>query len=536
MENNERQNSKLSIDRDAQIQVVVNNAGADEITINLGRVFHRMKLNRRIYAWVLVLCMTVGACAPLLMYQFTRAPLTVSSVVTLKYRVANNAEVTDSAAAEIDTEVTDLTAPDGGTLDLNQITSSYVLQNALDGLKLSHPISTGTLRNNITVERILSEESRRQQEVAASMVEDKNNGAYTAVQELQLKYENTFVVSLKNGFGEEDARTRVELKDDELRQVLDQVLTWYNEYLVMTYANIKLPDDEISAIDVENIDILESLDQLRTAVENLYAYCESKPLSIQAYRSWRTGRSLLDWMETMETVRDVSVEYLYSYIYTNSIVKDKNMMITRYQYQLRDAQTRLDVINENIATVQTILDSYKNDEIYVSMQESDAAKTTKTTTDYYNELILQQAENYAQAERLEVRIADLQDKVASLGKVGSETTAEAENLEAAKDELESVINASLAVYNAISEHMEELLEQPIYTTYAVHSTALGKTDNFLSASMKRIIIGLVLGAIIGCGLWFVSAVAPEFSQKRKEEEETSAKTNASGTEEEATEQ
>lgn len=524
MENNERQDNKLMIDRDAQIQVVVNSAGEEEDVIDLGRVFHTMKLKWRIYAWVLVLCLTVGACAPLVLYQFTREPLTVSAVVTLKNYEIEDPDLTDEELEELEEEqgpdfekplvpVNNLTAPDGEELDLSQVTSAYVLQQALDGIALSTEVSLADIRSNVSVQRILSEESKRQQELAASMVEAKSAEAYATIKELELRYENTFVVSLTNGFGKEKA----ELREYELKQVLENILSAYNDYLVETYADMQLPDDMISVIDVENNDILESLDQLRTAVQALYDYCDEKPDQIKEYRVWRTGRSLADWMETLKTMREVNVDYLYSYVYTNSIVRDRDAMVTSYQYQLREAQTQLDTVNEGIETLQEILDRYKNDEIYVSMQESDAAKSTKTTTDYYNELILQQAENYKTVEPLETKIADLQEKIASLSAIAATDVVDQEKLDEANAELENAIETSLAAYKAIRTHMEDLMEQPLCTTYAEHSAALGKQENFLVASMKNMLIGIAAGAVIALGLWFLSGLAPEFRHKKEEE-------------------
>ncbi len=132
-EKKERRDSLIpSGDRDSRIQVVVNQTRDDsEMEIDLVRVFHNMKLKLRIFAWVILLCLALGLCAPLLMYQFTKAPLTVSSVVTLRYDVVKR-----SASGQIlsSAPVGDLTAPDGGELDLSQVTASYVLQNALEGL------------------------------------------------------------------------------------------------------------------------------------------------------------------------------------------------------------------------------------------------------------------------------------------------------------------------------------------------------------------------------------------------------------------
>lgn len=518
MDRDERQNDRaLTLDKDAQIQVVVNQSDFDDDSIDLGRVLHNLKVKRRVYAWVLLLCFVAGISASLLVHQLTEEPLTVSSVVTLKYEIANpeldeNAVLAPDDETPLTVPVSDLTAPDGEELDLNQVTASFVLQSALSGIELSEPVTLSNLRDNMRIDRILTEDSRRQQEVAASMIEDKNNAAYSQVQEISLTYDNRFVVSLTNGFGEEDSRVKTNLKDSELRLVLDRVLDAYNEYLVTTYADIKLPDDEISVIDTENLDILESLDLLRTAVRNLYDYCDEKPDAIKAYRSWRTGRSLANLMEDLELARNVNVDYLYSYVYTNSIVKNRDTMITNYQFQLRNAQSELDVVNENIATAQTILDNYKNDEIFVSMQESDTSKSTQTTTDYYNQLILQQAENYGKAAELETTITDLQDKLASLS-----ANTELANTEQASAELSNAIEVCHKAYEEILAQMEEIITSPFYTTYADHSVAQGKSKSFISAAAKKMVVGGLAGLVIGCGLWFLSALAPEFRSKKEKE-------------------
>ena len=500
------QNRALSVDKDTHIQVMLNTVGDAEDEIDLGRVFHKMKMRSRVYAWVLVLCLLVGLCAPLLLYQLKGEPLTVSSVVTLDYDVGREKRVSGRAQPVIEwTPVSDLTAPDGTELDLMQVTSSYVLQNALNSMQLSQPITISNLRDNIRIERILTEDSRRQQEVASSMISDKNTQAYTQVQGIKLTYENKFVVSLTNGFGNEDSRVKLELKDGELRVLLDRILSYYNEYLVKTYLNNRLPDDEISVIDIDNLDILESLDLLRTAERNLYNYCNGQPDAIKSYRSWASGRTLADWMETLQTIARVNINYLYSYVYTNSIAKDKTSMITSYEYQLRTAQNSLDEINENIATVKSILDSYKNDEIYVSMQESDASKSTRTTTDYYNQLVIQQADNYAAAAELETTVADLQSKIASLQSVTDQSS-----VGTADEELRNAVDTTYTVYQQIREHMAEVFASAEYTHYADHSTAQGRIKNFISANLKGMLIGAVSGAVIGCGLWFAAGLLSEF--------------------------
>ena len=502
-----RKDQVLSVDRDANINVVVNQPSAD-IEIDLKRVFHNFKLRTRAYAWLMIFCIVAGIAGSLVLHQFNEKPYKVSSVVTLKYQVSNP-ELLENPEAPPTIPVANLTAPDeSGDLDLNQITGSYVLNNALNSMELSQPVTLSSLRSNISIDRILTEDSRRQQEIAASMVEDKNNNAYNQVMDIQLTYDNRFVVSLTNGFGEENSNKKYYLKNDELKELLDQVLAAYNDYLVITYADTRLPDDEISVIDVENLDLLESLDLLRDATNNLYDYCDNQPTAIKSYRSWRTGRSLNDLMKDLRTATEVNVDYLYSYAYTNSIVKDSKSMITNYQFQLRNARTELDKVNENIATTQTILDNYKNDEIFVSMQESDTAKSTQTTTDYYNAKVLEQSDNYDQAEKLEVKIVDLEDKLESL-KANNGLA----DTEQASEELASAIRICQNAYQQINLQMQEIMTSPFYTTFADHSVAQGKDEGLFAKTGKQMAIGGVLGALIALALWFISALAPEFRRK-----------------------
>lgn len=510
----------LENNENRQIQLVVNRPDAEETTIDLGNVFHNMKIKKRLYAWVLVLCLVVGICAPLLLYQFKKPELTVSSVVTLRYEapIEEDAlkirEGTKALSEAEFAQVTDLTAPDGTELDLNQITSAYVLQTALDGMNLTKPITAAALRNNIAIRTILTEESQRTKEALAGLAEAKNASVYDQLQRAEMKYQNRFVVSLTNGFKEdEESLTATDLTDAELKLLLDRILTIYNDYLVRTYADIRLPEDVISVIDTEELDVLDSLDQLRTGIDKLYDYCNEKTDTVKAYRSWQTGRSLEDWMETLKTFKSINVDYLYSMVSENAITNDKTTLLTGWKYLLRAAQNELDEVNERITETATLLKNYKNDEVIVSMQESDAAKSTKASTEYYNSLVLQQVKDYEKVAELKTTIADYTDRITRMN-----DATQTEVTDEVKAELARSVASAQALYTQINAHMEELFESPLYKTYEDHSAPQGKLQSFLAANAKKMIIGGVAGAVIACGLWFLAALIPEFSKNRKEEE------------------
>lgn len=273
-------------------------------------------------------CILVGVSAPLLMYQFNKPMMTVSSVVTLRYDAPNpeyeEAEKQNDAEAmrELDktVPVSELVTPEGEDLDLSVVTSSPVLQQALSCLTLSSPVTIENLRNNITVTRVLTEESSRTKEVLAGLAEAKNADVYNRLEGTKLKYQNRFVVSLTNGFGE----SKAELKDEELKLLLNRVLDAYNDTLVKQWADVHLPEDKISVIDTENQDLPEVLDSLNTALEDLYNYCDGQTDSVKEYRSWQTGLNLNEWMTTIRTVQETSVEYLDAYVYAKGLIRDKD--------------------------------------------------------------------------------------------------------------------------------------------------------------------------------------------------------------------
>ena len=526
LENNERPNGGLLPEKDTRIQLVVNNQDAEEDTINLGRVLHNAKVQARVFAWVLVFCILVGISAPLLLYQFNKPMMTVSSVVTLRYEVPNPAY--EAAEKRNDTQamkeldktiaVSELITPEGEDLDLSVVTSSPVLQQALSGLMLSVPVTIENLRDNITVTRVLTEDSSRTKEVLAGLAETKNADVYTRLESTEMKYQNRFIVSLTNGFGNTDSGARAELKEEELKILLNRVLDAYNDSLVKQWADLHLPEDKVSLIDSETQDLPEVLDSLNTALNDLYSYCEVQPDSVREYRSWQTGLNLNEWMDSIRTAQETAVDYLDAYVYAKGLIRDKDTVRLTFRYRLRTLQSDLDKVNEEIAANAELLKSYKNDEVYVSMQESDGSRSTKMTTDYYNDLILKQMEAYKQASELQTQIAETQNKLDRLN-----SSVKADEISEAETALENTVSTVRELYTGVRNHMTELFSSPLFTTWSEHSAPQGEAPNYLKVSAKKMLIGAGIGAVIALGCWFLAALAPEFRRGRKEEEKEAAK-------------
>ena len=75
----EKKENALSIGNDSKINVVVNRSSDEDGLVDLVSVFSNMKRKSGFFVWVIVLCMVVSVCAPLLLYEETSSSCSVGS-------------------------------------------------------------------------------------------------------------------------------------------------------------------------------------------------------------------------------------------------------------------------------------------------------------------------------------------------------------------------------------------------------------------------------------------------------------------------
>ena len=121
-------------------------------------------------------------------------------------------------------------------------------------------------------------------------------------------------------------------------------------------------------------------------------------------------------------------------------------------------------------------------------------------------------------EVIEVQITDINGKIANL----TESTNAQTDIEIG-DELTNTLERCKQIYQMIRDYMTEIFNGSASNMYAIHSTAYGKTPGFIQQNLKYILIGLVVGAILACGCWFMSGLITEVKRgKHFDEPETEA--------------
>ena len=129
-------NVLTEIEKNKKVEVVVKrDAAAEGTELDLVRVFSNMGKKKRVYAWLVLFCMLVGLAVPLLRAEMAESTESVSAVISFIYPGAK-----------------DGLAPDRTTLDVNYVTSSYILQSAMARTHLSASIPVNALERNISIE------------------------------------------------------------------------------------------------------------------------------------------------------------------------------------------------------------------------------------------------------------------------------------------------------------------------------------------------------------------------------------------------
>ena len=500
--NNNEENKVIekeeSIENSKKIDLYINNNESnDESGINIMNIFGYMKKRFHIFAFIILITFIIGLLVPFMMYSLKDKNEEAIAILGFDYEGAE-----------------DGLAPDGSSLDISYIKqSSFLIQNALSNVELSKNLTAALIQSNITITGVLTDETKQQQEIIDELKEAKSTDYAKLVQEFSPKYKAQYIITLKNGFKENENSKKINLPTKELSQLLSAILSAYADYFNETYRDLVLPSNQIDAIDTNSLDYLDILDEVYNYLTYLENYCLARKDYVSGYRA-SDGMSFSDLASIIHTVKSSDIDYIYSYIYLNNVSKDPALQITNYKYQKRQANLDLVEVNEAINTTKNSIDNYKTDKVVISSADNNQTTTVDVTSDYYNNLVLELNSLNEQKTALEERITILDKRIEMLE--GTPAT------EAEVAKAESYINSALAnansIYNIVYDHSDELVSSNAYQNQYMHAIITSDADS-IKDSMKLFLIGAGAGLFIGLAAWAVDAFILEIrdSQRRQKE-------------------
>ena len=470
--------------------------GQDGNVIDLVRLFSTMKKRRGIYLRVCAALILIGMAAALFMNTAFPPHPAAKAIITLNYEGAEEGR-----------------APDGGLLETDALKNTYVVSSALSSIELSEELTPASVADNLKVERILSDETKKELQAISGM-DAKSNDYYEAVKALQLVYTNRIVVTLDNGFtiGEET----LTIPDAELIRLLDRIIDAFRGWMVTEYADTSRPETFLdTGRDVGN-DYLEQLDRLSAFLGSLKKFATARANDFPEFRSSSNGISFADVRTMIDREASVETDNIQAHVYLNSISVDPSLILDTLNFQLDGLKIDRTEKMEDITTVETAIETFKNEQIDILRQEGQASMSATISTDYYNSLVIKHSDLLAELSAVDRKIKQVEDRIAGYTTAATATAAE-------KNEIEKKIEAACRNCNTIAALLYDLNEELI--TSGGFGSAMTNSVSALVKDRKSLIkavgVGVGAGAAAGLVLWFANALVLEFkysSGKAKEDE------------------
>lgn len=477
-------------DASQKVELYVSHQNEGDGEVSLVSVFHNMAAKKKIFLRLIAIFLIVGLIVPMFIAEITRKSSDASAVVKLTYQNVNGRTPEEKK-------------PDRLSFSAN------VIAAALDETKLKDQLSVSRVEANITVEQLLTEGVRQRIEVLQEQIKASGSTVGQAAN-ITLQYEDTYIVTLKNGFGDPDSSRKTYLSSGEISDLLNNIIKGYNNYLYETKADYDLPEGDLSDAATGDLDYLESLDLIKTVMDSFKKYCDEKAGLYPDYTSASTGLSFNDLSSVISSFIDVDLSYLSATLISGGISKTPADMLNRFVYSLRNAKLELSKVEGNIASVQKIIDEYQNERISVTGSEEQKEQSAIITTEYYNDLVLSQVELYDRQAELSQTIADLESRVVAFGAEVSQ-----DELAKADADFNKVYGNASEVYELVSEYAKEFINSDTIVDGFMNTTsAQTKSVSFFSASnIKKAVVGGVAGAVIACCLWFAAGFVEEFRKE-----------------------
>lgn len=480
-------------EKNQKVEVFVKRDGGEDATeLDLIRVFSNMGRKKGIYIWVIILFMLIGFSIPMLMTELDKETDSVSALVSFLYPEAKMAK-----------------APDGSDLNIRYISSSYILQRALKKTKLTKAPSISSIEKNISVETLLTESTRQNLEVMQKVTEtSKDSRDFASVLNLNYEYDGKYIITLTNGFSNNGSEKKMFLSGNELSALLNNIVETYNEYFFTTYSNMILPDNNLDSINNTELDYIERLDEIVNLFKSLSAYCTDKnKKEYLTYRSKKDGLSFADLNDCIKLMKDIDVDYLYSYIFTNNITTGRQATKIKYEYNLNNTEREYNAVLASIANNASLISEYKNDNIAVSIAEEGANKVSSTVTNYYNSLIMNQAEYYERKAELGEQIANLNYKITGF----STTNKDSSQIDYMEQEIKKLENSCKTIYELTKEHAEEIIESASYKNSYISFIGAQYDGNslFNAETIKKLLIGMIAGILLAVFIWGMDGLIEE---------------------------
>lgn len=423
--------------------------------------------------------------------------------------------------------------PEGNTFDVNTIKNPTVIESALTELGLSVK-SLEKIRQNIFIDGIIPSDAIDKITTYKSVYENAS-GSSSALSAAQAMLDTSYYpTQFKVTFN----YSSTGFDEGEAVDVFNTMLECYRDYFISTYGSNEVLGSAVKSIDYTEYDYAETVDIFDSTLTTLKSYVDNLASEdTTRFRSNSTGYTFSDLSESISTIQIIDLDILSSYITVNNVTKDKDSLITYYQYRIDSLTREKTVAEEKLASIVESIDSYQKDTIMVF---GNGTETTDTEYSQYSEeydtLINQKISTQTEVSTATQRINYYNQRITSLKSKAAGLDAYVEKVEKDLASLNDKVDQLIDDINTTAEEYYENV--PFANAYNILVPASGSgAASFVKRTISSAIVPLVvieaLLVLVYICAAFVFAIINESKKKKALAEAESVEAESESESEEA---
>ena len=237
---------------------------------------------------------------------------------------------------------------------IEDITGTEVLNNAIKDVGIEDSITSNTLAKMITVEEVIPDDEQKKID---SALDNGKEYEYNPVE---------YKISISTSMPE---------AGKILNAVAKEFIIYYSENHI---ASDTFPSDVSTVVSDDN-DYIEIADTIRTNVETMETFLDTKNESYGDYHNSENGYSFSDLKEKYEYVYDVQLAKLYALILENKATKNPELLLSNLKQSNETLSSRTDTTSSDLESVETLIKSYSE------KNKANGSVQNGTTGDEYDE-------------------------------------------------------------------------------------------------------------------------------------------------------
>lgn len=395
--------------------------------------------------------------------------------------------------------------PNGEELDVNSIKNPVVIESALT--QLGYPLSSiDAIRNAISIEGIIPSDAADEISVYKQALE-KNGNLQAAQSMLNVEY---FPVKYMVTFD----FTKTSFGDDDAAQVLNMILECYRDHFFKQYGYNQTIGNASLAVNYSDYDYLVAVDTYNDTLSTLKNSIET--LGNVQFRSTKTGYSFSDLINEINTIKSYSADSLSAYILSNSVVRDKNSMISFYEYQIEELERQKKSAQNNLKTITNSISAYEKDSIIVNSNSENAEDISYTTvSEKYDNLFQQKQSAQKSVSYYGMKLSEVQSHLESVKKL-SGNSAKDKDVEYVENKLEELDEDIKTLVNRVNDTMMEYNESVIFANaYSVLVPANVLSTSYVSMLINNIMYPMIILETLVFVIYIVISIIFAFNIDKK---------------------